>query len=155
MSDANFAKRFSLFPANHTNHFITRCQKCCWCCCCCCDKSTFATFTALAFVKMHVAIPLTPAHVSNRRRELRRSLWLLSVMWEGNGLHFGRTFCNCLRGLALTFLREWDAAQGWQMVGKRFADKPKLNLITNKPDVLLWCLCRRLEITLDKRGYHD
>ena len=74
---------------------------------------------------------------------------------EALGLHFGRTFCNCLRGLALTFLREWDAAQGWQMVGKRFADKPKLNLITNKSDVLPWRLCRRLEIRDVKRGYRD
>ncbi len=36
------------------------------------------------------------------------------------GLHFGRTFCNCLARLALTILREEIGAWGYEMVREGF-----------------------------------
>lgn len=42
------------------------------------------------------------------QRQIPTTPYLLSVMWEGNGLHFGRPFCNCFGVLALTILREPD-----------------------------------------------
>ncbi len=48
----------------------------------------------------------------------------------GNGLLFGRTFCNCLERLALTILREQERHEGWGRVIKWF-----VGLTESKPDL--------------------
>ena len=53
----------------------------------------------------------------------------MSSISVGNGLPFGRTFGNCLRGLALTVLREQGRAMRWRLVREPFVGLTESKLI--------------------------
>jgi hypothetical protein len=61
-------------------------------------------------------------------KSLQNVLLSLYGIMRGNGLPFGRPFCNSLAGLALTILREKGRYARWRMVGNGF-----VGLTENKP----------------------